>query len=231
MENTGFPASTIARRQLEDTWRLRVEQALQRYNEATTEYRRLLQEEPDGQPPSPDSGLARARQAESEALMEFSRICRIFTDLTIHGKLAEDTPGAGLKRARTNGQTISVVDDDESIRDSTKTLLRSAGYEAAAYASAELFLNSGALAETKCIILDVRMPGMDGLDLQRRLNASDAGIPIIFVTAHDDAKSRRLAIEAGAVDFLSKPFEANTLMTTVETALARHNVHRQGASQ
>jgi FixJ family two-component response regulator len=126
---------------------------------------------------------------------------------------------------------ISVVDDDESIRDSTKALLRSAGYQVATYASAELFLDSDALAETECIILDVRMPGMDGLELQRRLNALETGIPIIFVTAHDDAMSRRLAIDAGAVDFLSKPFEAKALVATLETALTRHNVHRRSLPQ
>ena len=119
-----------------------------------------------------------------------------------------------------------MVDDDESSRDSTKSLLRSGGYRVVTYASAELFLNSGSLAETECVILDVRMPGMDGLELQRRLNASGAGVPIIFVTAHDDAKCRRLAIEAGAVDFLSKPFEANTLITTIKTALIRNNLAR-----
>jgi CheY-like chemotaxis protein len=224
MENTTFPEPTTARHQLEETLRLRVEQTLQRYRVATTEYRKLLHEEPDGRPPSPDSALALARQAESEALMEHSQVLRIFTDLTIHGTLPNETLDAGLERARPNGETISVVDDDESIRDGTKTLLRSAGYRVATYASAELFLESGAIAETKCVILDVRMPGMDGLELQRRLNASDAGVPIIFVTAHDDAMSRRRAIQAGAVDFLSKPFEASLLMTTVETALTRHNV-------
>jgi len=121
---------------------------------------------------------------------------------------------------------ISVVDDDESIRDSTKTLLRSVGYQVATFASAQLFLDSGAIAETDCVILDVRMPGMDGLELQRRLNASQAGIPIIFVTAHKDANSRWSAIQAGATDFLTKPVEANTLVAAIQTALALRNVRR-----
>jgi len=121
---------------------------------------------------------------------------------------------------------ISVVDDDESIRDSTKTLLRSVGYQVATFASAQLFLDSGAIAETDCVILDVRMPGMDGLELQRRLNASQAGIPIIFVTAHEDANSRWSAIQAGATDFLTKPVEANTLVAAIQTALALRNVRR-----
>jgi CheY-like chemotaxis protein len=223
-----FPAITLARHELEETWRLRLEQCQQRYLTATTEYRRLLQEEPDGRPPSPDSALARARQAESETLKEYSRLLQIFTDLTLHGKLPDEAAAACSDRSYgKDGTMISVVDDDESIRDSTKTLLRSAGYQVVTFASAELFWDSGAIHETECIILDVRMPGMDGLELQQRLNASHAGVPIIFVTAHDDAGSRRLAIEAGAVDFLIKPFEASALMTTVDTALTRRNVHRR----
>ena len=115
---------------------------------------------------------------------------------------------------------ISIVDDDESIRDSTKALLRSAGHQVATFESAELFLYSGAVSQTECMILDVRMPGIDGLELQRRLKASNVAVPIIFVTAHDDATSRRSAMEAGAVDFLSKPFQANALISTVQKALS-----------
>jgi FixJ family two-component response regulator len=114
---------------------------------------------------------------------------------------------------------ISVVDDDPSIRDSTKTLLRSVGYPVTTFDSAESFLDSGALAETDCLILDIRMPGIDGLELQRRLNDIHSRVPIIFVTAHDDRANRRQALEAGAVGFLCKPFEANVLITTVQAAL------------
>ena len=118
---------------------------------------------------------------------------------------------------------ISIVDDDESIRDATKALLRSMGYRrVGTFASAEQFLDSGALGETECLILDVRMPGMDGLELQRRLKASDCGVPIIFVTAHDDEPIRRQAIEGGALDFFRKPFEASALVEAVETALRGH---------
>jgi two-component system, LuxR family, response regulator FixJ len=116
---------------------------------------------------------------------------------------------------------IAIVDDDESIRDSTKSLLRSVGHEVETFASAETFLERGTLAETKCIVLDVRMPGMDGLELQRRLGGSQADIPIIFVTAHDDASIRRSALEAGAIDVLNKPFQADTLVAIVQTALIR----------
>jgi FixJ family two-component response regulator len=116
---------------------------------------------------------------------------------------------------------IAIIDDDESIRDSTNALLRSAGHKVRTFASAELFLDSGALSETNCIVLDVRMPGMDGLELQRRLNVSHADIPIIVVTAHDDATSRSTALDSGAIGFLSKPFQASTLVATVQTALTR----------
>jgi two-component system response regulator FixJ len=124
--------------------------------------------------------------------------------------------------------TISVVDDDESIRDSTRALLRSAGYLVETFASAELFWDSGAPSETDCIVLDVRMPGMDGLELQRRLNGSRAGVPVVFLTAHDDARNRKTAMDSGAVDFLSKPFEANTLVSAVQAALARQAGNRPG---
>lgn len=125
---------------------------------------------------------------------------------------------------------VSVVDDDESVRDSTKALLRSAGYQVKTYASAELFLDSGALAETECVVLDLGLPGIGGLEMQRRLKRSHPEAQIVFLTAHDDARNRRLAMEGGAVDFLSKPFEANALVTAVRTAIARHAVERRGAS-
>ena len=114
---------------------------------------------------------------------------------------------------------ISIVDDDESVRAATKTLLRSVGYYVETFASAELFLDSGVLRETKCLILDIRMPGIDGLELQRRLNAAESRVPIIFVTAHDDKTNRRKAIEAGAVEFFRKPFDANTLVGAIQMAL------------
>jgi FixJ family two-component response regulator len=114
---------------------------------------------------------------------------------------------------------ISIVDDDESIRAATKALLRSVGYEVRTFASAELFLKSGALRETECLVLDIRMPGIDGLELQRRLNEAESLVPIIFVTAHDDATKRRAAIEVGAVDFLRKPFDANAFVAAVEEAV------------
>jgi FixJ family two-component response regulator len=119
---------------------------------------------------------------------------------------------------------ISIVDDDESVREATKTLLRSVGYQVLTFASAENLLNSGALGETECLILDVRMPGIDGLELQRRLNAKGSRVPIIFITAHGDDPLRRRVIEEGAVDLLDKPFAASSLLATVEIALGGHRV-------
>ena len=114
---------------------------------------------------------------------------------------------------------ISIVDDDESIRAATKALLRSVGYEVETFASAELFLESEALRETDCLVLDVRMPGIDGLELQRRLNAAQSRVPIIFVTAHDDKSHRTAAMDAGAANFFHKPFEANAFVAAIQAAL------------
>jgi FixJ family two-component response regulator len=114
---------------------------------------------------------------------------------------------------------ISIVDDDESIRRATRGLLRSVGYQVETFASAELFLESDALRETDCLVLDVRMPGIDGLELQRRLNAAQSRVPIIFVTAHDDKSHRTTAMDAGAVNFFHKPFEANAFVAAIQAAL------------
>jgi FixJ family two-component response regulator len=114
---------------------------------------------------------------------------------------------------------ISVVDDDESVRDSTQTLLRSVGYKVATFESAELFLDANVLSETECLILDMRMPGIDGLELQRRLNSAEAGVPIIFVTAHYDQKNRQLALDGGASSFFQKPFGASEFLAAVRAAI------------
>jgi FixJ family two-component response regulator len=127
------------------------------------------------------------------------------------------------------GNKVAVVDDDESVRDSTKALLRSAGYWVSTFASAEQFLSGGTIAETDCLILDIWMPGMNGLELQRRLNDSGAGLPIIFLSAHDDPQNRRTATDGGALDFLSKPFEPDRLVAIVHYALSRNRGSRTSA--
>lgn len=200
------------RPQLEDLWRSKVEQAQLRYKAATEEYRKLLGETPRGVPPAPDSPLALARQVESDALAEFTRVLRVFSQLTIHGKRPEEQSRPDL--------TV-VIDDDRSVRNSVKTLLRSAGFRVETFESAETFLESGAAGETGCLILDVRMPGMGGLELQVRLHDTNTHVPIIFITAHDDGVLRQQAMEAGAVEMLHKPFAPKMLLSTVQTVLGR----------
>jgi FixJ family two-component response regulator len=114
---------------------------------------------------------------------------------------------------------IAVIDDDESVRDSLKALLRSAGYQVTAFESAQAFLQSGLATETACAILDIRMPGMDGPELQVRLRHDHSRIPIIFITAHDDGAVRKRVLKAGAVDVLSKPFPPAALLSTLQMAL------------
>jgi FixJ family two-component response regulator len=114
---------------------------------------------------------------------------------------------------------ISVVDDDESIRRTTTLLIESFGFRAAAFESADGFVKSDQLHDTACLIVDVQMPGMNGLQLQSHLAAKGCGIPIIFITAYDDKESRQRAIQAGAVAFLDKPFSDEQLLQTLRSAL------------
>ncbi len=100
-------------------------------------------------------------------------------------------------------------------------LLRAAGYRVLTFESAEIFLESGAATESACLILDVRMPGMDGPELQVRLREGNPRVPIIFITAHDDGRVRDRALRAGAVDVLSKPFKPGDLLSTVQVALGQ----------
>ena len=113
---------------------------------------------------------------------------------------------------------ISIVDDDDSVRESLQRLMRSVGFEVNVFASAEEFLNSDRLRYTDCLILDVRLPGMDGFDLQRHL-ASHSEIPIIFITSHEDDELRARALNAGAIDYLLKPFNNKDLLDAIDEAL------------
>ena len=114
---------------------------------------------------------------------------------------------------------ISIVDDDESVRDAIKSLLKSIGFRVAVFASAEGFLHSGQLQATACLILDVRMPGMSGLELQRQLAAAQWRIPIIFITAHDEEAARAQVLQACVVDCLRKPFSEEALLNAIRSAL------------
>ena len=114
---------------------------------------------------------------------------------------------------------ISIIDDDLLVRESTADLISSLGHEALIFGSAEQFLASGCLKDTACIITDLHMPGLNGLDLQSRLLAEGHRTPIIFITAYPKEAARSRALTAGAVAFLSKPFEESALISSLETAL------------
>jgi FixJ family two-component response regulator len=118
-------------------------------------------------------------------------------------------------------KSVAIVDDDDSMRTALDGLLKAVGFPARAFASAEEFLKSGHQHQTSCLIADIRMPGMSGLELQAHLNAERCRIPIIFITAHGDAKMRMQALRAGAVEFLSKPFDEEVLLESVRAALER----------
>jgi FixJ family two-component response regulator len=114
---------------------------------------------------------------------------------------------------------IAIVDDDDALRTSLDNLLRSVGFRAHGFASAEAFLRSNHARETACLILDIRMPGMNGLELQRQMVAAHWQIPIIFITSHVDDEARARALDAGAVAFLYKPCREDDLLHAIDAAL------------
>ena len=120
-----------------------------------------------------------------------------------------------------HGETnlVAIVDDDDLMRGALQGMLKSVGLPSQAFASAEEFLQSGQQQHTACLIADIRMPGMSGLELQAKLNAEHCRIPTIFITAHGDTKMRMQALRAGAVEFLAKPFDDEALLGSVQAAL------------
>jgi FixJ family two-component response regulator len=116
-------------------------------------------------------------------------------------------------------KVVSIVDDDDLMRSALQGLLKAVGLPARAFASAEEFLESGHQHDTACLIADIRMSGMSGLELQAKLNAERLRIPTIFITAHGDERLRMQALRAGAVEFLSKPFDDEVLLESVRAAL------------
>jgi FixJ family two-component response regulator len=110
---------------------------------------------------------------------------------------------------------VATVDDDRRVRESVQSVLESAGYEAVAFESAEAFLESGALSRVTCVIADVRLPGMNGTELQRRIRQEHRQMPVILITAHDDDDVRRQALRDGAIAFLVKPFDGGDLLEHV----------------
>ena len=118
-----------------------------------------------------------------------------------------------------NGQVVSIVDDDASLRRSVRNLLTSVGFRVETFTSAEGFLNSIHRTNTGCLVLDLQMEGMSGLDLLRHLAATGSRIPVVMLTAHGDEETRRRSLQAGGVAFLNKPCRGDTLLDAVRTAL------------
>ena len=123
---------------------------------------------------------------------------------------------------------ISIVDDDQSVREATRSLLRSHGYAAVAFASAEEFLQSGLVTDTCCLISDVRMAGLSGLELQRLLIDAGHRIPIIFMSAFPEERTRVTAIEGGAYGFLTKPFSERSLLACLYRAAEERDAQSRG---
>jgi FixJ family two-component response regulator len=119
---------------------------------------------------------------------------------------------------REREKVVAIVDDDGSMRTALLGLLKSAGIPARAFSSADEFLRSRAEPETSCLVVDLRMPGMSGLELQAHLGARSAGIPVLFITAHGDAEARARAMRAGAIRFLQKPFDDEELLEGIRAA-------------
>jgi FixJ family two-component response regulator len=126
---------------------------------------------------------------------------------------------SGREDADRERALVAVVDDDESVRESLPDLLNELGFRTRAFSSAEQFLSSGSLEQTRCLILDVVMQGMTGLELQRQLNDRERRIPIIFITAQKDREIQDRAFEQGAVSFLVKPFSDTALLEALKKAV------------
>lgn len=114
---------------------------------------------------------------------------------------------------------VSIVDDDQSVREATRGLLRSLGYSATTYASAEEFLAGHGSVPSDCLITDVNMPGLSGVELQQRLRTLGINLPVIFITAYPDARTKAQVLEAGALAYLSKPYSEDNLIDCLETAI------------
>ena len=128
------------------------------------------------------------------------------------------------------GPVIFVVDDDASVRRAVRRLLVSLRYPVRLYASAEQFLSSAGSGTPGCLVLDMRLPGISGLELQQRLAEQAWHLPVIFITAHDDAASRHAAMRGGAIDYLAKPFQCDKLLASVRRALRESGMSRSAPS-
>jgi len=121
--------------------------------------------------------------------------------------------------SKQSSKLIAIVDDDKSVRSALQDLVESEGLSTLCFGSAEQFLDSGAQRNAACLIADIRMPGMSGLELQAKLKADRCRIPIIFITAHGDAKMQTQALREGALKFLAKPFDNTVLLEALHAAI------------
>ena len=216
------------RQELEDNLRSKLEDASTRYKSAHASYRKELDKQSDGRG-NAAGALLGAREEESQALAEYRHALQTFTDLTVHRKQPGAEPPETCEYSG-NNSLIAVVDDDESVRESLDALLRSVGYQVRTFPSADSFLGSGGYGEIECLLLDLRMPGIDGFELQRRLIAAHSRIPTVIITAHDDQPARQRAIAAGALDVLHKPFAARLLLQAIGKAVQKVAAWRVGQS-
>ncbi len=127
--------------------------------------------------------------------------------------------------------TVFIVDDDEAVRRGLSSLLAAKGYRPESFASADAFLAALPAEPTGCAVVDIRMPGMSGLELQRELNRRAAAVPVVIVTGHGDVPNAVAALKAGAVDFLEKPFDSDALLRAIEDALERVAAAPSGTSR
>lgn len=139
----------------------------------------------------------------------------------------ESGSGEGLERSTSVSFTVAIVDDDDSVRTAVGSLVRSLGFDALAFASAESFLASGRLDEVDCLISDVQMPGMSGPQLQDHLASRRGDLPVILITAFPEERLRRQAEAAGACGFLAKPFDGQAMVRCLEAALESRNAARR----
>jgi FixJ family two-component response regulator len=130
-----------------------------------------------------------------------------------------------VNEALTKTGIIAIVDDDEPLREALGSVMKAAGFATNTFATAEEFLESATQRETACLILDVRLPGMSGIELQQRLAGADSRVPIIFVTGHGDASLRDLVMKSGAVGFLNKPVRSDALLQEIHAALAKNRTN------
>jgi FixJ family two-component response regulator len=120
---------------------------------------------------------------------------------------------------RQSKSVVVAVDDDRRVRESIQSVLESAGYETEVYASAETLFDSGCVTRAACVVADVKLPGIDGIELQRRIRQQSPNMPVLFITAHDDDDLRQQALRGGAVAFMVKPFDAGELLERIDAVL------------